>query len=523
MTKIHCVIFSISADSVKVCEYLCGLESMYPVMILTPHALFDFEQQSVRDCFDLDIIFKSFADFISDVEAAHCDEEAYNICIQAAQANIGEYYSQIKKRKNRVIVGNIQKEYAFESGSVFSDDLGIDKKVWVDTGFLDNTTFEAPQLPPSAHYDNIVKRGLLRLIRLCAKESAILDSFSILKYGGVAYLYCGKISRVQQYFKEDVTLERVRISLAARFLGVVPRLAQQIERTILNKAIRKDAIKIVLSSMHEHSEQYKEVARRARVEYGVIQDGYIPENYLPYLYKLEFKGANFYVWDTLSAGLFISNQMRVAILPLYASRELTEINHLPETIRTVLVLTSGAGDWTAVKNRSDDDLMLMAFADVARTLKHINFIYRCHPFWVHPSHQGENSIERAVAYLKSTGLKNIKISADSLVHSKRYSHDGQLYVDPKSVMDDIAQADLVFGEHSFSMIDAAMTGKMFASVLIANRRDYFINYSKLGFIHLTSKESIVQFINDVENNPGIILDKYNGAVRKYNAMKNDGQ
>jgi len=162
--------------------------------------------------------------------------------------------------------------------------------------------------------------------------------------------------------------------------------------------------------------------------------------------------------------------------------------------------------------------MLMAFVEVARTLQNINFIYRPHPFWVHPSHQGENSIERAVEYLKSTGLKNIKISAGSLVQSKRYAHDRQLYVEPKSVMDDIAQADLVFGEHSFSMIDAARTGKMFASVLIANRRDYFINYSKLGFFHLTSKESIVQFINDMENNSGIIRDKYNAAVRKYNSM-----
>jgi hypothetical protein len=486
-------------------------------MILTPHALFDFEQQQVRDFFNGDILFKSFADFISDEEAAHCDEEAYNICMMAVRVNMGEYFSQIKDRKNRVIAGNIQKEYAFESGSLFSDDLGIDKTIWVEKGFIDNSTFNASHSP--SHL-NLVKRGFSLLIRLCAKESVILDSVSVLRYDGVAYLFCGKVSRVQQYFKKDVTIERVQISLAPRFLRFVPGLAKRIERTTLNKAIRKDNIKKVLSSMHEHCEQYKEVARWARVEYGVIQDGYIPENYLPYLYKLEYQGANFYVWDTLSAGLFVSNQMRVAILPLYASRELPEIKHLPKTIKTVLVLTSGAGDWTAVKNRSDDDLMLMAFVEVARIIPHINFIYRPHPFWVHPSHQGENSIERAVAYLKSTGLKNIKISAGSLEQSRRYAHDRHLYVEPKSLMDDIVQADLVFGEHSYSMIDAARTGKMFASVLIANRRDYFINYSKIGFFHLATKESIVQFINDVENNPGIMCDKYNAAVRKHNAMQN---
>ena len=522
MKRVHCVIFSISADSVKVREYLCGLESSYPLMILTPHALFDSEQQAVRECFSGDILFKSFADFISDEKAAHCDYEAYYICMQSAQAKIEEYFSHIKERKNRVILRNIQEQYAFESGSVFSDDLGIDKKVWVDKGFINNTTVEVTHQPPPPHY-SIVKSVRSWLIRLFSKESVILDSFSVLKYRGVAYLFCGKILRVQQYFKEDVTIERVPIYLAARFMRILPRVARQIERTILAGVIKKYAISTVLSSIHEHSEHYKEIARWAGLEYGVIQDGYIPENYLPYLYKMQFKDAKFYVWDTLSAGLFVINQMRVARLPLYAYRELPEIKHLPEAIKTVLVLTSGAGDWTAVKNRSDDDLMLMAFVEVARTLKHINFIYRCHPLWVHPNHQGEDSIKRAIAYLKSTDLNNIKISAGSVVQSKRYSHDQQLYVEPKSAMDDILQADLVFGEHSFSMIDAARVGKLFASVLIANRRDYFINYSKLGFFHLASKESIVQFINDVENNPGIMRHKYNAAVRKHNAMLNDGQ
>lgn len=518
MLKINCIVYSITVDSGKLTQSLRQLENTHPLLILTSHFLFDFEKNEIMKSFNGKIIYKSMSDFISDEEAEGCDRDAYNLCIETGEINNRDYMARIKELKNLTIIRNIKKEYTINNGFILSNDLGIDQNIWLDYGFVNHTSVKSSSWSFSSLHPIILKQIISIFKKLFIKNEHYSLKYSILRQRNIAYLFCGNITRVQQYFQKEIIIERVQFPKVIQFFILVPILGRHIEIIILSKLIRKNNINTIFSSIHEHHDYYKEIARKSRVEYGLLQDGYIPENYPPYLYKIEFKGAKFYVWDKISAEFFVKNQMQVDIHPLYASRELPEVNSPSETIKTVVILTSGAGDWTAVKNRSDDDLMLMAFVEIARKLKHINFIYRCHPLWVHPTHQGENSIKRAIVYLKNTDLKNIEISAGSVTQSKRYSQDGQLYVIPTSMVDDMAQADLVFGEHSYSMIDAARAGKLFASVLIAKRRNFFNNYTKMGFHHFTNSDDIISFIKELNISPDNILDKHNAAVRCNNII-----
>jgi len=51
------------------------------------------------------------------------------------------------------------------------------------------------------------------------------------------------------------------------------------------------------------------------------------------------------------------------------------------------------------------------------------------------------------------------------------------------------------------MIDDALHGKLFVSVNMIRRRDLFDGYSKLGFLHCSIIEEIIQIIEDLEISP----------------------
>ncbi len=77
-------------------------------------------------------------------------------------------------------------------------------------------------------------------------------------------------------------------------------------------------------------------------------------------------------------------------------------------------------------------------------------------------------------------------------------------------------ADLVFGEHSISMIDAAFKSILFASVNITNRRNFFVGINDLGFPTCSSHDEVAELINNISKES--FRNKYLEAVRNYNDM-----
>jgi len=246
----------------------------------------------------------------------------------------------------------------------------------------------------------------------------------------------------------------------------------------------------------------------------VLQDGFLPENYSSYYLKFFKNVDKFFCWDESSKKIFAKFSLPVEIAP-FLDMKLPAIKMKNYPVNTIVVLTSGAGDWTALKNRSDQDLEVEAFAKVAKEFPNINIIFRCHPLWAHKKHQGTNSINRVDKYYKSLNLKNIRISEESLKQADYFKKTGNLWIEKKSADKDINEGNLFFGEHSIAMIDAAKKSKIFASVNLTNRRNFFINYSKLGFPNLTSVEEVIDFIKKIREKNEVI-NSFNKAVEKYN-------
>ena len=188
---------------------------------------------------------------------------------------------------------------------------------------------------------------------------------------------------------------------------------------------------------------------------------------------------------------------------------------VPRRIKKIVFLASGAGDWTALKNRSDEDLSFLAFVDVARAKPEIQFVYRPHPLWMHPNHQGVYSIQRVIEYTVERNLPNLRVSGGALAEGNDFRKNKQLSAASMSIDEDVDMSDLVLGDHSQALITAAQKGRIIASVSLAKRKEFFSDYIQLGFPILRSAEDIMDLIKRVEGDPDFIV-RYNKAIELYN-------
>ena len=103
------------------------------VVFLTPHLVFDNEENYLIELFGRDCEFIKFADFTEDEEMARIDVEAYERNVD----NISSYLEDMKVEKNRVILKRLIEKYGNVDGYLFSDnnDIGIFDDVCMDAGF----------------------------------------------------------------------------------------------------------------------------------------------------------------------------------------------------------------------------------------------------------------------------------------------------------------------------------------------------------------------------------------------------
>jgi hypothetical protein len=177
----------------------------------------------------------------------------------------------------------------------------------------------------------------------------------------------------------------------------------------------------------------------------------------------------------------------------------SEINN--KSIKTIVLLLNHAGDWTALINRSDTDILVQAFADTASKLKDHRFVIRPHPTMVHPLHEGKNSLERIRKFVNNRNLDNLSISN-------------------RSLQDDIAAGDIFISEYSQTLLDIFKAGKLGIIANLTNRRSFMEDYEKLGFLAINTTENIGKLIFRITENPMEFMKVQNNAAMKYNEELN---
>lgn len=463
-------------------------------IFLSPHMLYENEKIFLENIFS-NCEYIKFADILCDSEAEACDINSYS----ENMTDVFEYYNVIKKKKNELISNKVLEQYKLFKGYILSSDLGIDRTVWKKKGFVDI----------KGDYYFICETNLKNQIKKKLKKN---------KY--IYKLY----KNIVQAKKKNIITEDVYVSRTSEmkyvFLGKMDRIAYRMnlkweksneERIRLQDGKYGHKTKCqYLSTLHEAGKCV--IPDREELDVRYIQDGYLPANYSSMYLKFKPSNVKYYAWDIVGEENFKLFKLPISIMPFRKKLYMPKAEFRPK-VKTVLVATSGPGDWTAQKNRSDEDLMLHAFVEIAKQFPDIEFIYRCHPTWVHPEHNGVNSINRAGEYINFSGLKNIYLSSN--IPGEELS-SFILSFPRSSLKEDLSKADIVFGEHSVSMIDAAFENIPFSSVNLTNRRNLFQSITDLGFPHCNSIGDITATINNYSSQS--FQEAYNEAIDHYNKM-----
>ena len=484
--KINIYVFSqnLKLKSIKNFNYL-GKNTIN--VFLTPHYLFQNEREFLEKCFD-NCIYRCFADYLTDEEMEFCDEEAYI----KSNKNCVTYPIYIKKIKNELILSNLNKEFSQYNGYILSDDIGIDKEVWDISGFK---TLKGEYYYP-------FKRNITQKIKDFTKKNfklkqnktkqKLYDDIYVANYKDKKIIFVGKLHRIDY---------RLNINFV--------KSEYEIAKYNNHEYYTKEKCQY-WTTWHEHFSCT--VPNDEQYDVCWIQDGYLPSNFTSYDYDFKPKNVKYYAWDFLGTKLFKKRNLPVSIIPNRKKLYIPDPK-FPKEIKNILVVASGSGDWTALKNRSDDDLLVYAFSEIAKKYPNINIVYRCHPTWTLPVHLGVNSINRVAKYFRDLRLKNIKLSMNI---PKNDINNFNLTFRRSSLDEDLKNADFVFGEHSISMIDAALKGIPFASVNMSNRRDLYSDITEMGFPHC---ENITEIVNVITKHSDLTFkNNYLKAIEKYNEM-----
>lgn len=486
-------------NEVKECTTIC---------FVTPQYVFENEREFIRNIFQVKTIFHCFADFLTDAEGEKCDSDSFIPYLQSGKmhlSNMHLYFNDLTAEKNRMLVKKVEEMFYPTVKIVLSNDLGINSHIWESYGYkrcygeyYDNSTGEKRNLITKIFTTNILGK-IAR--RWCINYP---QNLYVSYYEGKKIIYHGHLERagyrMNLAFHHD-RKEEIKfwiIKLLYVLLGI--------------KIDRKNVIN--LTTLHEYGNYaYYDMIDIPEFHNYLFQDGYLPPNDTCKYLFFYGKNSKFYSWDKLGNKVFEYHQIPVEIAPFRNIFPIPNPHFKP--VKKVLCVSSGAGDWTAIKNRSDEDKTMEAFVEIAKLYPNIEFVYRCHPSWVSPTIQGVNSIQRVVDYIQWLRLPNFQISSNIPAF---YDSEGKVVVSHKrsSLEADLRDCDFVFGVHSISMIDGAMNGIPFASVNLSGRRNLWKGISDLGFPHCEDVKSIAEVIDSVMNID--FQTGYLNAVKSYNQI-----
>ena len=481
---------NVKLDSIEKYAYL---SDEYNIIVTTQY-LFENEKEYLNLHFN-ECKFFTFSDFLSDKEMAEIDEISY----ESNSMDYEKYLRNIKKNKNGLVSQKVIEKYPSTKRYIFSGDLGIDLSVWKKSGFkyLKCQYYYKEPLITKNKIKIALKRipGLKKIKNYILPNPVYHDPAEVFaaKYKGRKYVFLGKLNRIG--YRLDIEFK-----------------PSEEECDKLNKGIFDTKENCTyMTTWHEHGKC--NIPDESKYDVRWSQDGYLPPNYSHKDYFFKPENVKYYCWDVLGTSLFKNQKLPYEMIP-FRKKLYLPIPKFPIKAKNILIVASGSGDWTALKNRSDDDIMVEAFVEMARRFPDIHFTYRCHPTWVHPENVGVNAINRVHEYFQWLNYPNLTLSSNI---PPMNTADGYQYSFPRSSLEeDLANADFVIGEHSISMIDAAFKEIPFFSVNLTGRRNFFVGINELGFPSCKSLNEIERMIKSITTDE--FKTSFLKAVNNYNKM-----
>lgn len=462
------ILFVLNSDSnlLQVFELL-NLKKCNNILVLTTHKMYENEIEYFKILGDYKFIFYTFSDFLNDTIMETIDYMALQH-IGRHLFDFRLYMDQIVKYKNKEVIDQINKKY--DINSVISDDgLGIDYNVFASQY----------QTIPVEYFGkrkciNFKKNIIIKIIE---KINSILTNkleINIFEFKNMKYIFYGNIGRLK--LRSIKSFQKFVNIMYLSYLG-----------------IKKSTT--ICTTIHEYNRRLFKYFERIYV----FTDGFFPSNY-PESYLNMFDDNVVFVPDTFVNKKWFRLFGR-ATRPIFNFQRKVLFKKVEtESITSVLLVLNHAGDWTSFINRSDTDLLVSAFGNLAKKFSSMKFTIRPHPTMIHSEHEGINSINRITEYVKYLNLKNLKISKSSL-------------------QDDLFNNDLIVGEYSNVLVQGFEIGKLGLIVNLTNRRNFMKDFSELGFLTVENLQLLVAFFEEISDDLFLKIKKQNLAVEKFNKLQ----
>lgn len=472
MNKVGIIVFSANLKL----KSLNGINSKAKVwkktVILTPHRLFQNEKDYINNLYKK-TEYVDYGELLTDSEAEECDLVAY----EKNKNSLSKYYELIDCEKNKKIIDKIKKRYGKFEGYILSGDLGIVKEIWEENGFKYLRGDYYISMPDNYEKD------------LGSKEKNFTKDVFVYETDNKKYVFIGGVKRVSDKMSIDLVY------------------SEEERNRLINREFELKEDCQYITTVHEY---YKcNIPNSDEYDVRILGDGFFPSNWTSKDLLYYRDKYTFYAFDNLmKKGLEIYGR-NVSIFPFRKKQYMLNPS-FENKVRCILVALQCGGPWTALVNRSDTDMLVETIVSIAKEYPSIEFICRCHPLSIIKTHDGPNAINRIGKYIESTNIKNLHMSTNGIQSLEDLSFEN------RSLEEDLTKADLVISEFSNTLLDAALKGKIIASINVTNRRNFFQSVTELGFPHCESIEDLKHIIDNYNNLE--YRKRYHQAVVNYNKM-----
>lgn len=449
------------------------------VLLLTSHGLFDLERSALEHP-NLEVL--NFTDLTDQELASKADKKAFEQnkdLIPMYSVYVRKYKEDSIFYKNQLIYGKLDRTY--KKIHVFCGDrdlhnLNISKRFWRTTG----ATFHTPdQMPPDDPMGIRIKKltGNRSVAKLIYRIKAFINFNRKRKFIVVSDV------NEEWYFP---TLKRVAIreNVEVKEVDIKPKNIPSNARLV-----------VPLHSSHQLLNLHPFLDRKNVI---ILQDAFRPSVYPPYLFAYAFSGCEFIPRDEFDRRLF-KKVGDITEVDAPAFIRFTKPFAPPETgeeIKTLILSLNHAGDWTAEISRSDTDILIQKWMDMAARDHNRNWIIRLHPTMDSPDGEGANAMARIREVVEQSAIPSLSVSDVSLE-------------------EDWERGDMFVSEYSLSAIDALAKGKPVLFVNLTNRQSYMTDYVKLGFEEASDEESFERILATILADPKSHFERQTKAYREY--------
>jgi hypothetical protein len=440
----------------------CQEKNWKKIFLLTSHYLLPFERNIFADNYSHSYTTTPMAFFIDEMKSDICDNVASEYVLTGKISAL-EHSKVMLLLKNIEIRKSILQMHSFYSIHIASG-LGIFEQVWLEGGAL--------RLAPQLYYGNYFPNISI----LCTDDTRYIF-FSSLRRLNIIKDY--KFDTFIFPWQSSECAEQGQAALISSLYSII--------------GIDEHRQDVVAGTIHDYSGFF----HRFGLPVCIFLDGYHPPNYNR-TYIDNYENVTFMASEPVSAGWFRRFSYPVMPAPCFIRQARMPEVWKEEISGTILLALNHAGDWSALINRSDTDILVMAFSELAATFPHLTFVLRPHPTMNKAAHEGKHSLARITEYVVRCALPNLKISSNT------------------DVMADIEESFLVCSEYSQVLITGWLSGICGLSVNITRRRSFMQPYVGFGFPEVSSLKEWEAFIAELLCNKEIKFKQQIAAAKQYN-------